>query len=273
VEEVAIEATQVGSKKNPDFGDMSKMFSLSSKFAIINRLITRDVNHNTITPIFNRYTKDDISTYLANPFRYERQLRDAVIYIYGASSHFRRLIQYFVGLSDLAYVVAPYKIDPATVNKKTLSRNYRKVLNTLESMNIKTQFPKILTVCFREDTFFGTMVVSADNIIIQQLPSNYCTIASIENGVPNVTFNFSYFDSHLELLDYYPPEFRAKYENIYKKNRSTRWIELDAPTSFAIKCNNDILDYSIPPFAGILREIYDLEDLTNIGRRTGNGAH
>ena len=30
--------------------------------------------------------------------------------------------------------------------------------------------------------------------------------------------------------------------------------------SFAIKCNNDILDYSIPPFAGILREVYDLED-------------
>ena len=40
----------------------------------------------------------------------------------------------------------------------------------------------------------------------------------------------------------------------------SRWIELDSPTSFAIKCNNDVLDYAMPPFAGILREVYDLED-------------
>jgi hypothetical protein len=39
-----------------------------------------------------------------------------------------------------------------------------------------------------------------------------------------------------------------------------RWQELDSPNSFAIKCNNDILEYSIPPFVGVLREIYDIED-------------
>ena len=31
-------------------------------------------------------------------------------------------------------------------------------------------------------------------------------------------------------------------------------------TSFAVKYNTDILNYAIPPFAGILREIYDIED-------------
>ena len=46
----------------------------------------------------------------------------------------------------------------------------------------------------------------------------------------------------------------------YQSNRRQRWQELDSPTSFAVKCNNDILDYSLPPFAGILREVYDLED-------------
>lgn len=56
-----------------------------------------------------------------------------------------------------------------------------------------------------------------------------------------------------------PTEFQQKYK-VYQSNRRARWQELDSPTSFAIKCNNDILDYSIPPFAGILREVYDLED-------------
>lgn len=89
--------------------------------------------------------------------------------------------------------------------------------------------------------------------------SDYCSISTVEGNVPNVTFDFSYFDSRKSLLDYYPAEFKTKY-NIYQKNRTTRWIELDSPTSWAIKCNSDILDYAIPPFAGILREIYEIED-------------
>lgn len=232
---------------------------ISSKFAILNRLITRDLNNNTNRPTFSLFTKDNITTYLSNPYTYEKQLRKAVVYIYGASPHFRRLIQYFVGLSDLSYIVEPYRIDPKKANIKTVNNNYRKVLNMLSSMSIKTQFPKILTVCLREDVFYGTAWITADNITIQQLPSDYCQISSVEGNVPNVTFDFSYFDAHGNLLDYYPKEFKTKY-NVYKKNRMSRWIELDSPTSFAIKCNADIPDYAIPPFAGILREIYELED-------------
>ena len=155
--------------------------------------------------------------------------------------------------------MSPYKIDPKSTNAKTINRNYRKVLNALSAMSIKTQFPKILTVCLREDTFYGTMWVTNDNITIQQLPSDYCAISTIEGNVLNVSFDFSYFDSHSALLEFYPQEFKTKYA-VYQKQRTSRWLELDSPTSFAIKVNNDILSYSLPPFIGILRELYDLED-------------
>lgn len=236
---------------------------LSSRFALLNRLITRDLNGYSVSPTFYLYTKDEIQKYLSNPYRYEKQLRRAVQYIYGASPHFRRLIQYFVGLSDLSYIVEPYKIDPRKANPKTVNNNYRKVLNMLASMNVKTQLPKILTVCLREDVFYGTFWITPDSITIQQLPSDFCAISSVEGNVPNVSFDFSYFDPRQELLDYYPDEFRIKY-NIYRKNIISRWIELDSPMSFAIKCNADILDYAIPPFAGLLREIYEIEDYTKL---------
>lgn len=257
---------QAGQTTKPKSNDTTKVTTLDSqseRFALLNKLIMRDLNNNRSAPTFSRYSKDDITRYLANPYRYEKQLRDAVIYIYGASSHFRRLIQYFVGLSDLAYIVEPYKIDPKKANIRITNNNYRKVLNALDSMSIKTQFPAILTVCLREDTWFGTMWVTNDDITFQQLPSDYCAISSKEGHCLNVTFNFSYFDAHAELLDYYPQEFKTKYEQ-YKRDRANRWIELDSPTSFAIKCNDDILNYSIPPFAGLLREIYDLEDYRNL---------
>lgn len=239
--------------------DVPGYIGISGKFAALNKLITRDLNNNSSTPTFSVYSKDDIQKYLSNPYTYEQQLRKAITYIYGASSHFRRLIQYFVGLTDLAYIVEPYKIDPSKANTKTLNNNYRKVLNMLSSMSIKTQMPKILTVCLREDVFYGTMWITSDNITIQQLPSDYCAISTVEGNVPNVSFNFSYFDSHSTMLDFYPQEFRTKYK-LYQSSRSNRWIELDSPTSFAVKCNNDILEYPLPPFAGLLRELYDIED-------------
>lgn len=235
------------------------MIGISERFAVMNKLITRDLNNNISTPTFSQYSKENINEYLKNPYVYERELRRAATYIYGASPHFFRLIQYFTGLSDLAYVVSPCRIDPKTTSAKSVSRNYRKVLNAMSAMNVQTQFPKILTICLREDTFYGTMWVTNDDITIQQLPPEYCGISTIEGNVLNVTFDFSYFDSHLQFLEYYPAEFQTKYK-VYQKNRRMRWQELDPPTSFAIKCNKDILNYSIPPFAGILREVYDLEE-------------
>lgn len=231
------------------------------KFAAINKLILRDLNGKNTSPSFYLYTKDEITSYLKNPYQYEKNLRNAVIYLYGASSHFKRLIQYFASLSDLSYVISPFRIDTSTVKPQTIKRNYRRVLNLLSSMDIKNQFENILTVCLREDTFYGTIWETTESTIIQQLPSDYCAISVIEDNVLNVSFDFSYFRSYPENLALYPKEFETKY-GLYQNDVSNmRWQELDSPNSFAIKCNKDILNYSMPPFAGILREIYDLEDL------------
>lgn len=256
-------------KKNelPSGRELAGYFNITDRFALANRIILRNLNsylgQDTSIGNFLRYKKNDIIKYLSSPAKYEKQLRHAVRYIYGASPHFRRIIQYFVGLSDLAYVVEPYNITPKKANTRTIENNYRKVLRMMESMDIGTQLPKVLTVCLREDTFFGTFWVLDDSITILQLPSDYCQISSIEGNVMNVSFDFSYFNSRITQLEYFPEEFRRKYEQ-YRSDKNLRWYELDSPWSFAIKCNADIPEYSIPPFAGILRELFDLEDYRNL---------
>lgn len=225
-----------------------------------NRVTLRDLNNNKHSPTFYLYTKDDITKYLSDPYRYRDQLRDAVIYIYGASSHFRRLIQYFASLSDLSYVVSPYNSDVQQLKSATLRSSYLKTLHALDVMNLKETGRDILTVCFREDTYYCTMWESNESTIFQQLPPKYCEISTIEEGVFNVNFNFSYFDTFGDTLEFYPQEFQTKYK-LYKSNSTAyKWQELDSPNSFAIKCNRDIPDYPIPPFVGILREVYEIED-------------
>lgn len=238
---------------------------MEEKFAIINRLITRDLNDSrSPTPTFYKYTKDKIAEYLQNPYRYEKELRDAIVYIYGASAHFRRLIQYFVSLNSLAYVVSPSKIDTMTAKPASIGRNYRRVLNLMSGLNAKDQLEKVLTVVLREDVFYGTLWETTDSTIIQQLPSDYCAVSTIEDNVLNVTFNFSYFDQNPTVLQFYPEEFQQKYKVYQTDTMNLKWQELDAPNSFAVKCNKDILAYALPPFAGILREIYDLEDYKSL---------
>ncbi len=227
---------------------------------VLNHLILRDLNRAPEPTFFSLYSKKDIAKYLRNPARHEKQLRRAIMHIYGASSHFRRLVQYFVGLSDLAYIVGPsYRLNPKKANPRITEGSYRKVLKMISSMGLDTQLPKILTVCFREDVFYGTLWVTEDDITIVQLPSDFCAIEYVEGNVFNVSFNFSYFYGREYMLKSYPPEFEEKFE-LYKKDRRKRWIELDSPTSFAIKCNADILKYALPPFVGVLRDIYELED-------------
>ena len=153
-----------------------EVIRLPERFAVINRMIMRDLNGKNSAPSFYLYSRDEIAKYLKDPYRYEKQQRNAVIYLYGASAHFRRLIQYFVALSDLAYVIEPHKTDTSTAKPQTTRRNFRRVLNLMASMDVKNQFEKILDVCFREDVFYGTIRETSDSTIIQQLPSDYCAI-------------------------------------------------------------------------------------------------
>lgn len=245
---------------SPTAADVPFAVHLPERFAAINRLVMRDLNARNPASPFGKYSKSDIQRFLNKPDKHVKQLRQVVVYLMGASTHFKRLIQYFTGLSDLNYVVSPHRLDTTTANVRTVKRNYHRVLNLLSSLDIKNQGEKILSTCLREDIFFGTIRESAESTIIQQLPPEYCDIAVIEDNVLNVSFDFSYFNRYPKNLPLYPEEFRIKYE-LYKRHSNTmRWQELDAPNSFAIKANKDILDYAIPPFAGILRDVYDIED-------------
>lgn len=51
-----------------------------------------------------------------------------------------------------------------------MKKNFDKVMKIMESFQVRSQFPKILSVCLREDVYYGTLWVTEDNITIQRLP-------------------------------------------------------------------------------------------------------
>lgn len=237
------------------------------------KLILRDLEkNNKDAAFFQKYSKADITKWLSSPQQNEKQLRNASIYLYNASSHYRRLINYFAKMAIFAYIVVPYKLDTENVDIEKFKKSYKKILDKLDTMNIKHEFLKIMTTIFREDIFYGYEYSTKDSYFIKKLPPDHCTISSTEDGVYNFAFDFSYFKTRKDKLEAWGEEFQEKFR-IYETNTVTyKWQELDSSKTICIKLNEDI-EYPIAPFVGLLPMIYDIEDykmLTKAKEEIGN---
>lgn len=209
---------------------------------------------------FQRFNKNDILKFLNNPDRHEKRLRDASIYLYHMSPHYRRLIDYYSKMATFNYYLTPLKVySNSNINQKSFESAFRKAVEQCELMNIRHEMIKIADTVFREDVFYGYEFESKDSYFIQKLNPNYCRIVAVEDGVYTFEFDFSYFNSRQGLLDYYGSEFKKKYE-LYKTDQSKlRWQELSTKSSVCIKLNETSLAV-VPPFAGTFPDIFDITD-------------
>jgi hypothetical protein len=224
-------------------------------------LIYSDPNQQQQSASFTAETRKKIAEYLKDVQRNEKNIRSAMIQAYIVGSRLWRIIQYFVGLSDLTYVLAPYQIEAEKIKSGGFAAHLKKATDFLSAFGIPRTFREILTICLREDVYFGTIREIDGDVLIQRLPSDCCKITSIRGDTYNVSFDFNYFSGRNESkLDFYSDEMRTRYTAFKNKGKEFRWQELDTPASFAIKCNSDIPDFAIPPFLGVLRDIFEIED-------------
>lgn len=235
------------------------MYSDFAKITLRNLISSRDTN-----PTYNKYTKEEIVTYLGNPANYEKQLRNMSIYLFNTSNYYRRLIEYFANMSTFSYVVVPYSLDHSKkINDNKLRKDYYQVTEILEHMNIAHEFTKALTIAFRDDVYYGYVWENEDSFSLQNLDADYCKICSIEDGCYNFAFDFSYFTSNSEKLPNYPPEFEAMYRQYQSDTSTYRWQELDSTKSICLKVNEHT-HIPVPPFVSLFSALADIEDYRSI---------
>ena len=170
-----------------------------------------------------------------------------------------------------SYAVVPYK-NIENVDKKKIEKEYYKVSEFLNNLNIPYNFTKVIRQSMIADIFFGYIYYDNKNVMIQQFPNKICEITSLEGGVYNFSIDLSFFEGNEEAVNYYPSEVQIafkKYQTIKKnaKNRNSisSWYELSAKESICIKINEGVSE-PIPPFAGLFDSVYDInafKDLRN----------
>lgn len=240
---------------------LTGVYANLSKIGIRNLESTSETN-----PTYTKYTKDQLVTYLGNPASYEKQLRKMSKYLFNISNYYRRLIQYFANMPTFSYTISPYGLDRSkTVNANKLKKAYYSSVATVELMNLPHEATKMFTIAFRDDVYYGYEWETNDSVAFQNLDADYCKISSIEDGVYNFAFDFSYFDSNQDKLPNYPPEFQTMYDTYKTNTQLYKWQELDSTKSICIKVNEH--DYiPIPPFVSLFSALADIEDYRAISK-------
>lgn len=235
---------------------------LMQNFSKLAKYIKKDLNKNRQTAFMftKNFNKDTVMTWMQNPSKYTKQLRNLSRFLYDESLHYKRVIQYFANFPTFDYVVELSGItDFSSLNEKIVEEKYLDTLVYLENMNIKHEFSKAHEIAWRDDIFFGYEWETTKSYYIQHLDPDYCDITAYEDGVPVVSFDFSYFKKDGEALERFAPEFTQKYELYKKDSKNFRWQELDSNKTVVIKINETV-DYPIPPLAGLFFEVTDIYD-------------
>ncbi|GCD10431.1 hypothetical protein [Clostridium tagluense] len=229
-------------------------------FSAMANMKTRDlIKEQAQSSIFKTYKKEDIIGFLQNPAKNEVKIRKISQFIYDNSSHYKRLVQRFSTMHLLRYTLTPTKIDINKVKIDKFKQDYLDTSNMIDNMNIQHEFRKIMNVCFKEDVFYGYEYTSDNSYFIQQLDADYCKICTIEDGVYNFAFDFSYFAKYEYKLDMFPKEFKSKYNKYKRDTKAFKFQELDSDKTICIKVNDDI-EYPLPPFIGVFEEVYNIQD-------------
>ncbi|MFS0643685.1 hypothetical protein [Siminovitchia sp. 179-K 8D1 HS] len=232
---------------------------LQRNFAAIQRMEVAPTESKRNSAI-SKFDANQVAAWLQNPSRYEKQLRQLSNYFYNVSSHYKRIIWYLALLPTYAYVLEPMEM-PNKLNKEKYLKAYLKNLQEIEKMNLSHELINVSKIAYKEDTFYGYIYESKDSFFFHKLNPDYCKISSIEDGVFNFAFDFSYFDRNNE-LESYPDEFKRKY-NTYKSTKE-KWIEIDSDKSACFKVNEEILEYDLPPFNTMFESIFDLDEYKKI---------
>ncbi|MDD4760741.1 MAG: hypothetical protein PHU66_08040, partial [Bacteroidaceae bacterium] len=207
-----------------------------------------------------KYSKDTIRRYLENPSQYEEQLREVSQYLILVSTRYMKLLYYFAHMLTLDNILIPLNTD--NMDKNKFKTTYKKITTFVENYNIKDTFSEIIKILLLDGVYFGYERSQGNSIMVQRLPTNYCKITGIEDGVYTFSFDFSYFNNHD--INNFPSEFSVLYDN-YKQTRIS-WQELDSKYSVCFKFNKEI-SFNCPPFIQLYEELMDIEDIKDLKKQ------
>lgn len=214
---------------------------------------------------YTQYTKENYRTYILNPQRNERELRNMSQFLARVSMPYQRILAYFSDIYSFYWNLTP-KIDPLNKpDSNELITKYTEMCQLIENIDLPVEMRNVIYFTLRDGVFYGFLYEDDDSIFIHRLNPDYCKPVSIEDGVFNFAFDLSYFKKYPEALETWDPEFKTMYAAYEKDNTNMRWQVVNPQKSICMKAYPD-LDENIPFFVGMFEALLDLIDARTLQR-------
>lgn len=203
-------------------------------------------------------------------------IREISRYFYRTSGIYQSACNYLGSMYRYDWYIVP-EIYSENVKPEQVASEFTKILSYLDGSYVKQVCNDIANKVVVEGVFYGYVIDSADGMVIQELPPQYCRSRYSSGGRPAVEFNMRFFDDkfsdinyRLRILNMFPKDFSKGYL-LYKQGKlqpdtlgdSGSWYLLDPEASVKFNLNNG----DLPLFANAIPAILDLDAAQDLDRR------
>ena len=206
-------------------------------------------------------------------------LRQISNYFYKTNGIYQTACNYFAFLYRYDWYVVPEIFDESVKTYDKILTDFSKLLNFLDNSHIKQLCGEIALEVIINGAYYGYVVPSENNLVLQQLPIGYCRSRYKVGGLPAIEFNMKYFDDafkdpayRMKVLNLFPKDFAKGYA-LYKQHKlepdyqgdNGGWYLLDPQSTVKFSFYNG--QYDIPIFANAIPAIIDLDQAQDLDRR------
>ena len=224
----------------------------------------RLANKKTVLEAINNY---DLET-----------MREISEFFYKTSGIYSRLVRYMAFMYRYDWYITPITYaNKDKVKAEKLTGEFYSCLELLDGFDVKKTFGDIALRVLKEGCYYGYLIKQGNNIVLQDLPSNYCRSRFNYGNKPAVEFNMKFFDDYFKdtaqrnrMLKLFPDEFEKGYR-LYKQGKlpaefsgdTSGWYLLDPELAVKFTVNGE--DH--PAFISVIPLILDLDEAQALDRK------
>lgn|GEM_PF-4322255 len=226
-------------------------------------------NRNKGISVVETYTSEDVKKFLKNrsSVASQKKLRKISRFLLSASGHYQNLILYFSTLHTMDYTLPPMTTDIGSINPKRFKKDYEEHAKTTEKMDISSSFLEARITSYVDGVFYGFARPTKNGFYLQKLDPDYCKITFIDpdTGLLGYSFDFSYFNNNIAMLNSFPEYFREIYGRTKDNKSSTeKWERIESPLSICLTTSFDF--NPVPAFSSVFEGILDIADFKALAK-------
>lgn len=218
------------------------------------------------TRTYTIFKRETLRNYMKNPYRYYTKLIELSKFLYLRSNPYRKLIGYNSSMINVNYrSIVPKKEWVDTASPEEVMEDYYTTCRFFGVSDMQAEIYKMCVIAWREDVAFGCVYHNDDGVFILPLPYDICKIEGMYNdGGLSYAVKMSYFDGHLEDIDYYGEPFTTMYNEYLQDRQNNLWQHMPDKYCFCIKVNLDDPIIPLPPYMPLFNSIINLCDTEDL---------